>query len=75
MMASLKWFGPKRFGWGIRPIHPMGWVVLALSLVGFVIGVQLTTAGSSALLGLIIAGLSILLIVVVSFLSYDKSSR
>ena len=75
MMSSLKWFGPKRVGWGIRPTHLMGWIVLFVCIVGFSIGLQLITTGASVLSGFIVSGIFILLLIIITSLSYDKSSR
>tara|TARA_B100000482_G_C12597545_1_gene293889 strand:- start:1365 stop:1586 length:222 start_codon:yes stop_codon:yes gene_type:complete len=72
-MSSLKWFGPKRVGWGIRPTHPMGWIVLTVSLVAFVIGIHLITSGSSTLAGILVSSLSIIFLLIVTSLSYCKS--
>ena len=37
LIGTKAWFGPRRFGWGLSPITPEGWIVAAgLVAVGLV---------------------------------------
>ena len=33
LVGDKAWFGPRRFGWGLSPMSPEGWVLTAASLV------------------------------------------
>jgi len=32
MLGRKAWFGPRRFGWGLVPVAPEGWVVVAVAV-------------------------------------------
>lgn len=46
------WFGKKRVGVGIRPIHPIGWLLTAALVVAFVTGIHLIGASGGFSQGL-----------------------
>ena len=72
MSKSLRWFGPKRIGWGIRPIHPMGYLVLVLTIAGLIFGFHLITVGASQFFGIMFGFFSILFFIVVAVLTFDR---
>lgn len=74
MSKSIRWFGPKRIGWGVRPIHPMGYLVLVISIAGLIAGINLIVTGSSFVVGILIALVSILFFIIVSALTFDKAT-
>ena len=72
MSKPLRWFAPKRIGWGIRPIHPMGYLVLVVSIVGFVSGLHLMILGSSLFYGAILMLFSIVFLAFASHWTLGK---
>ena len=72
MSKPLRWFAPKRIGWGIRPIHPMGYVVLVVSIVGFASGLNLILLGSSLFHGSILILFSIVFFAFASYFTLGK---
>ena len=42
------WFSPKRTGIGIRPAHPVGWLITALFVAVFIISLNLFFSASPA---------------------------
>lgn len=73
MSKSLRWFGPKRTGWGVRPIHPMGFLVFVISIAGLIVGINLVVTGLSLVVGILIILVSILFFIIVSALTFDKA--
>ena len=71
-MKSIHWFGPKKHGLGIRPIHPLGFLTLFLAIAGFVAGLQVILSGFSLVFGVTILVSSILFFAIVSSLTYRK---
>ena len=71
-MQGQKWFGPKRVGWGLRPIHPMGWFVLIIFIGAIAAGLNLLLTGLSAILGIGILALAIVLMIVIISLKFEK---
>ena len=45
MITKKTWFGPKRIGWGWRPVSWEGWLMTALS-VGVVIAASIAFRGT-----------------------------
>jgi len=71
-MQGAKWFGPKRVGWGVRPIHPMGWFVLIIFIGAIAAGLNLLLTGLSATLGIGILALAIILMFVIIALKFER---
>jgi len=71
-MQGEKWFGPKRVGWGVRPIHPMGWFVLIVFVGAIAAGLNLLLTGLSATLGIGILALAIILMIVIVALKFER---
>jgi hypothetical protein len=46
------WFGKKRVGLGIRPTHPIGWILTTALVITFVTGTHLIIALGSLSKGL-----------------------
>jgi len=63
------WFGPKRWGWGWRPITWQGWL-LSLMLVGLMLGVRLELGKS-----LLAFGVLIVILAVFALLAWLTSGR
>ena len=49
---KLVWFGKKRVGVGIRPMHPIGWLLTAALVLALVTGTHLIVASVSFSQGL-----------------------
>ena len=74
MSKPLRWFGPKRIGVGVRPTHFMGFLVIVVSIAGFISGIHLLVNGSSPVVGSIALLCSILFFIIVSSLTYEKET-
>lgn len=71
-MKSIHWFGPKKHGFGIRPIHPLGFLTLFLAIAGFFAGLQVLLSGLSSVFGVTVIVSSIVFFAVVASLTYRK---
>ena len=71
-MQGQKWFGPKRVGWGVRPIHPMGWLVLIIFIGAIAAGLHLLLTGLGKTLGIGILALAIVLMIVIVALKFER---
>lgn len=71
-MKSLNWFGPKKHGFGIRPIHPLGFLTLFLAIAGFIAGLQVILSGLSLVFGVTALVSSILFFTIVTSVTYRK---
>ena len=71
-MQGEKWFGPKRVGWGVRPIHPMGWFVLIVFVGAIAAGLNLLLTGLGATLGIVILALALVLLIGIVALKFKK---
>ena len=71
-MQGAKWFGPKRVGWGVRPIHPMGWFVLIVFVGAIAAGLNLLLTGLGATLGIVILALALVLLIGIVALKFKK---
>jgi len=71
-MQGAKWFGPKRVGWGVRPIHPMGWFVLLVFAGAIAAGLNLLLTGLGATLGIVILALALVLFIGIVALTFKK---
>lgn len=48
------WFTPKRFGFGVRPSHPIGWLITVIFIAVFIVSVNLLVSGSSVPLAIVL---------------------
>ena len=71
-MQGEKWFGPKRVGFGVRPIHPMGWFVLIIFIGAIAAGLNLLLTGLGATLGIVILALALVLLIGIVALKFKK---
>ena len=71
-MQGEKWFGPKRVGWGVRPIHPMGWFVLIVFVGAIAAGLNLLLTGLGVTLGIVILALALVLLIGIVALKFKK---
>lgn len=61
--AKEPWFGPKRIGWGWRPLTWQGWLSTFI-FVGLVVGVSSLFGRSAFSLGLIVGLLIVFMLVI-----------
>ncbi len=77
-MGRGPWFGPKRFGWGWRPVSRAGWVV-SLGYLALLLGVLLLSArvfpDRPGLTAALVAGLSVALVVVAALTGAPPGPR
>lgn len=71
-MKSIHWFGPKKKGLGIRPIHPLGFLTLFIAIAGFFAGLQILFSGLSSFFGVTVIVSSIVFFAIVASLTYRK---
>ena len=71
-MKSIHWFAPKKHGFGIRPIHPLGFITLFLTIAGFIAGLQILLSGVSLVFGVAAIVGSIMFFSIITFLTYSK---
>jgi hypothetical protein len=37
LLGRKAWFGPRRFGWGLSPASPEGWVTTGIAIVAIIV--------------------------------------
>tara|TARA_Y100000385_G_C12931021_1_gene566771 strand:+ start:634 stop:849 length:216 start_codon:yes stop_codon:yes gene_type:complete len=71
-MKPIYWFGPKKHGFGIRPIHPLGFLTIFIAIAGFFAGLQILFSGLSSVFGVTVIVISIAFFAIVASLTYRK---
>jgi hypothetical protein len=61
LIGRKAWFGPRRFGWGLSPVTPEGWAVVAIGIAG-TIGLVAAAGRHMRWLGLVVV--AVMLVVV-----------
>jgi len=67
MRDRLAWFSPKKTGFGLRPSHPMGWLITALFVAVLIISLNLLLSGFSLLLATVLLIFDIVIYSVIVF--------
>jgi hypothetical protein len=62
MITKHPWFGPKRVGWGWRPVSWEGWLATALCVVVVIAG-SIAFKGAPATIYVSLAAVAVLLVV------------
>jgi hypothetical protein len=68
------WFGKKRVGVGIRPIHAIGWILTALLVVAIIVGMHVIVGSGYASEGVTIIVGAVILYSLIVALTFDKTS-
>ncbi len=68
------WFGPKRVGYGLRPCHPIGWILTAVLAAAFAVGLHLILSSGMITTGIITISLFLVVYGVIVGLTYCKNS-